>query len=240
MRKIKILVLSFVILLSSCISGNKKDYSKGKTSIKLNNSIITDIDGNSYKTININGTVWFQENLRVTHYNNGDPINNFKKDSEWNSTEEGAYSAYNNDLSTINKIGLLYNLFAVIDKRKICPKGFHIANEYDWSSIATDRWLSAIQPSVLNNPLFNHNIIGWRRSADDDYSTENEDSEYNSFQLETVFNDGTTPYWMDGFYWYDDENVNDSIKRGNVMESGGEYYWGYKNDGYACRCVENK
>ena len=186
--------------------------------------------------------------MRVTHYNNGDPINNLKKDSEWNSTEEGAYCAYNNDLSTINKIGLLYNLFAINDNRKICPKGFHVANKNDWNSIAADEYLHTIQPSVLNNPLFNHNVLGWRRSGDDEYADEhildNEDSEYNSFFLETNFNDGgSMPYWIDGFYWEDDystENENDSIKRGNVIEIGGEYYWGYKNDGYACRCVENK
>lgn len=41
-------------------------------------------------------------------------------------------------------------------------------------------------------------------------------------------------------YVYSTKNENDSINSGSVIEIGGEYYWGYKNDGYACRCVENK
>ncbi len=38
------------------------------------NSTVTDIDGNVYHTVTIGMQTWMLEDLKTTHYRNGDPI----------------------------------------------------------------------------------------------------------------------------------------------------------------------
>ncbi len=98
---------------------------------------VTDIDGNIYKTIKIGDQVWMAENLRTTHYRNGDAIPNVTEDSIWGSQETGAYCNYNNteDLDTIATYGRLYNWYAVNDSRGLAPKGWHIPTITDWDRL---------------------------------------------------------------------------------------------------------
>jgi len=69
---------------------------------------VTDIDGNTYKTIQIGEQVWMAENLMVTHYSNGDNI----------STDE-YYDDY-------------YSFYAANDDKEICPAGFYIPTRFDY------------------------------------------------------------------------------------------------------------
>ena len=36
--------------------------------------VITDFEGNKYLTVNLGSQQWMSENLRATHYQNGDPL----------------------------------------------------------------------------------------------------------------------------------------------------------------------
>jgi uncharacterized protein (TIGR02145 family) len=100
---------------------------------------ITDIDGNVYRTIKRFGQWWIAENLRVTHYRNGDPILNVTGNETWDTLSIGAYCYYNNDTANKLPYGCLYNGFAVNDSRNIAPEGWHIITEEEWE-VLTDRF----------------------------------------------------------------------------------------------------
>lgn len=114
--------LLIILILASC-SNNK-----------LSNDTIKDIDGIVYKTIKIGDQLWMAENLKVTHYGNGDKIPCLKDEDEWD-TNNGAYCYYDNDANNINKYGMLYNWFALNDKRNLAPLGWHIPSDKEWQTL---------------------------------------------------------------------------------------------------------
>ena len=96
---------------------------------------ITDIDGNSYETIQLGDQIWMVENLKVTHYNNGDPIPTDFSDSEWfnlDDNEIGAFAIYNDDPTNVEVYGNLYNWYSVNDDRGICPENWHVPSDEEW------------------------------------------------------------------------------------------------------------
>jgi len=99
---------------------------------------ITDIDGNVYNTVVIGNQTWMTQDLKVTHYRNGDPIPTGYSNSAWSSLNTGAYYTcpkyYTNGEQTTIK---LYNWYAAVDSRILCPVGWHIPSSYEWN-VLTD------------------------------------------------------------------------------------------------------
>lgn len=93
---------------------------------------MTDIEGNIYKTIQIGNQIWMAENLRTTKLNNGVAINNFTNNALWQSATSPSYCWYNNDLTNKSTYGALYNKYAV-DTDKLCPLGWHVSTDNNWS-----------------------------------------------------------------------------------------------------------
>jgi uncharacterized protein (TIGR02145 family) len=76
-----------------------------------------------------------RENLRIGKYLNGEPITLVRDKSEWQSLNTEAYSWYENEASHENVYGKLYNWYAVIDPRGLCPTGWRIPNSGDWMAL---------------------------------------------------------------------------------------------------------
>jgi uncharacterized protein (TIGR02145 family) len=96
---------------------------------------VTDIDGNDYLTIKIGDQWWMMENLKVTHYRNGDPIPNVTDPGEWAGLITGAYCEYNNDIANVDTYGRLYNWYAIDDVRDITPTGWHVPTDAEWQTL---------------------------------------------------------------------------------------------------------
>ncbi|HEY4789035.1 MAG TPA: fibrobacter succinogenes major paralogous domain-containing protein [Bacteroidales bacterium] len=95
--------------------------------IELEKLTVTDYDGNVYKTVVIGDQIWMAENLKVTHYRNGDPISNGTGIGNYSGEAEPKYYfSYNDDIGNVLVYGRLYTWFAATDSRDICPTGWHL------------------------------------------------------------------------------------------------------------------
>jgi uncharacterized protein (TIGR02145 family) len=95
---------------------------------------MTDQQGNVYKTIVIGTQEWMAENLKTSIYRNGDPIANLS-DIDWATSTIGSWRYYNNDSQPECPYGKLYNWYAVGDSRNVCPTGWHVPSDTEWSDL---------------------------------------------------------------------------------------------------------
>lgn len=94
---------------------------------------IIDIDGNVYELVRIGNQVWMASNLRTTKYRDGTVLPNITNNTEWFSLTSGAFCNYDNNASSSDIYGRLYNFFAI--KENICPSGWHVPNESEWMTL---------------------------------------------------------------------------------------------------------
>ena len=134
---------------------------------------LTDYDGNIYNTVQIGNQCWMKENLRTTHYANGDVCNTpsgnyFDEQAPWRFTP-------NDDATNVADYGYLYNLPAILHGsvgstaipsgvRGICPTGWHMPSLGEFQLLSG--YLSSRSMYLCNNSSMNTakslaDSIGW-------------------------------------------------------------------------------
>lgn len=100
-------------------------------------ALLSDIEGNKYKTVKIDSQVWMAENLKTTMYNDGTPIPLVTDSTKWGNLETPAYCWFrNNESKYKNTYGALYNFYAV-NTGKLCPSGWHVSSNEDWYALSS-------------------------------------------------------------------------------------------------------
>jgi uncharacterized protein (TIGR02145 family) len=193
---------------------------------------VKDADGNEYKTVVIGSQTWFAENLRTTKYANGNNIPNITDKGKWVNDKTPGYCWYDNN-SANKEYGALYNWY-VINAGNICPNGWHVATDADWTTLENkvggrDKAAQALREAGTKhwkeaNGDYNDDygfgmMAGGFRNAYGDFTWQTVDAGYWTAT-------GKTPSyaWNRTAYYYDDH-----LNRHEIQ----------KCFGYSVRCVKN-
>ena len=202
---------------------------------------VTDVDGNSYATVQIGTQCWTQSNLRVSKYRDGSSITNITDGTQWsqtNTSSTGAWCNYNNDAGNGTTYGKLYNWYAVNDSRGLCPTGWHVPTDAEFTDLvlfidltSTDGFgvqSSTAAELVKSTNLWNSGsgtnttglsvVAAGQRSSDGTY-----------VELGTSTNLWTTSASSGSLYWYRHFNASANYYK---FHASPEY-------GFSIRCVRD-
>jgi len=140
MKKIIVFTISLLLVLSSC---------------KLFEPLeCIDADGNVYKTVKIGRQYWMAENLRTTHYNNGEPITYMPDSIEWIKARRPAFCwPFNDSVKYAYEYGAIYNWYVCDtennNNKNVCPEGWHIPTLDEWTKLVDKYGGQRTAPAAL-------------------------------------------------------------------------------------------
>lgn len=221
---------------------------------------VKDYDGNQYKIVKIGEQYWLAENLRTTHYNNGDEIlycdkeHNAEFDNAGRTDMVGAFSwifgeapdwqwtddTFNQGVTdrSAKMYGGVYNWYAVADERGIAPEGWHVPTKAEFITL-----LETIGASTEDFASGDMNYMNGLL-AHDHYANS---TRWNGWACSGRNGDGTWKGWetlnaRETTWWSVD--VSDSNypwllyhRRGDGGDSG--ISWTHKYEGWQVRCVRD-
>ena len=252
MKPRNILVATMLLIsIASCKKDAPEPQSpfNGRTTAQFNPKkeygTVTDIDGNEYKTIRIGEQEWMAENLRVTHYQNGDCITKIDYRLDSDSLNYGVFFRSTENIDTIATYGLLYDWKAANDERNIAPKGWRIPNANDWGKLGAyfgnyydrsysdlDVLLFIISDSITGLKLKEKGNLHWKNNPDSPFLN------ISGFTALPVSKDTD-----DAYYWIKDRKDTDTTAYvygcGGIMAGGIDAWYTY-NKLLPIRCIKIK
>ncbi|MBO4655562.1 MAG: fibrobacter succinogenes major paralogous domain-containing protein, partial [Bacteroidales bacterium] len=214
---------------------------------------VTDIDSNTYNTVQIGNQCWMKENLRTTRYANGDSISIGTESSEITPYR---YSP-NNDANNVPTYGYLYNWLAVMHGTSsssanpsgvqgICPNGWHVPSDAEWTQL-TDYVGSQVQYQCDNNSDYKAKALasttGWTSSTTI-CAVGNDPSSNNAtgFSVLPAGNYGLYLGFGDGALFWSASETNDHNAYSRTLSYGSSLVLRFddgKYHGFSVRCVRD-
>jgi uncharacterized protein (TIGR02145 family) len=146
----------FLILTTFCTTKEKGEDPVNNIPPKT----VIDVDGNVYQTVTIGTQVWLGENLKTTRYSNKDIIGTTTPATisllDLN-TYKYQWPCDGNE-SNVATYGRLYTWFAATDSRNICPTGWHVPSEGEWS----DLMIYCVNAAYAGGKLKETGTIHWK------------------------------------------------------------------------------
>lgn len=133
--------------------------------------IIQDYDGNVYGTVKIGDQIWLTENLKTTHYNNGDVIPN-------------TYYP-NNDINNVDYFGMLYRLDSINNAAGMCPAGYRLPTYEDFQILRN--YVIQEAGNSLCNHLMSTSLDAWINPGNDRFGFDGRGSGYQDFASMSFF-----------------------------------------------------
>jgi uncharacterized protein (TIGR02145 family) len=99
--------------------------------------------------------------LKVSKYRNGDSITTRLSNSDWQITFFGAYAIYDNNHLNDGLYGKLYNHYAVMDTRGLCPTGWHVPTNGEWITLENYLGGSGVAGGPLKSTAIQPTPGGW-------------------------------------------------------------------------------
>ena len=209
-----------------------------------NYGTLTDQQGNVYRTIVIGTQEWMAENLKTGIYRNGEAIGEVTDNGQWQALASGAWSYHNNDPQRECPYGRLYNWFAVADPRNLCPSGWHLPSDAEWSTLighldpAHDPTAVGPQSTIAGGALKNGGQLYWQSPNTDATNT----SGFSA--LPGGFRNVNGPFVAisgSGWWWSATAPDTDNAYARQLTASGGNVnrLSTDQNRGYAVRCVKD-
>jgi uncharacterized protein (TIGR02145 family) len=209
-----------------------------------------DIDGNEYNIVQIGTQIWLKENLKTTKYRNGNLIGTTTSATlDISSETTPKYQwAYDGNESNVATYGRLYTWYAVTDSRNVCPVGWHIPSDAEWTTL-TDYLTNngyGYQGSGSDIAKSMAVTFGWtldpiEGNVGNDQASNNS-SGFTALPSGVRSNSG--PFYVigNGCYWWSSTERSTATAYDRIIvynDSGVHRNYLYERDGCSVRCLKD-
>ena len=217
------------------------------------------IDGYTYGVVQIGDQVWFSENLRTTVYANGDSIiadewpytltlgaTSVYGEGEWSCEEVSPDIDACDEVQSLAAYGRLYNWFAVDDARGLCPNGWHVPTDDEWTELQdfiSSQGFDGTEGTALKS------TSGWATNGwAGESGSGTDDFGFSAFpgglrlnygtDITTAFDfAGNRGYWWSSSPWSSSSSDYAWFRRLSFTDSGFSRAWFPRTLGFSVRCL---